>query len=665
MKKNIKPSFRTCFGICLSFLLILSLFSACSSSLSEEEKTDFVLPQGKSYLCVTTGLSSRTACPSSLPDSVVYALSISYESSGTTKYLGSESVQSSQAFISMQGTTADEKRFVFCSPDEEANYTLTLYAFSSGTTSFTKDAAFACGSAVIKLEKGQRVYSENVAITLYVIPKSSGNGKVVLDIALDSDIQTTIKSCKITVTKDGEADNSNYGFSMTSADSKYILTVNSATSGVYLVRMQFYADENTQTPQTEILVNSGIQEVSVYSGLETNRWVINGELKETLTLTKYNLTQLFIKGDDNTDTTSKDGKLYFYTSANSLDGITASDDNDGSLYYPFKTLQAAINKISVAETTAPKNINYTIYADGTFDSCDTSSDSSALCMIYSGTDCTIADCTVTIKGFSSGSGTSQTAAKMIGGVTFCSDEKITFENVNVAGTINLSGSSSSSATGAGVLSLKGSTTASNIAFGESVSAGSFFINAQELTHTTNVATIFNVTSWATDGTSKILTYGSNEDVSLSTCLKFTINGTTTDGKSLCLVPNTSTDPNENKKYGVLSLEGVLVNAILKAPDDYTLTLTQSGENLTAGTANQTVTVTAKKGDDDVSLSADDITYTIYHNNTQIQTLEKNDAGAGAIPTTLVAGTYMVKAVVKIGDYYYDAEKSITLKEVTE
>ena len=347
----------------ISSLFILFAFIACSNSLDDDGRNE---EDGKCSVCVNTGFPVRSAFPSDLSDDTVYGLVISYaSSSGKTKYLTQTSVSDSLGFISVETSDTSGIRFVFCTPTEDAKYTLTLYAFPSGTEDLNtakKADAFACGSSdPISLSAGQTSYSQNITIKLYIIEESSGKGSVSLNVLLDS--VPTIKSCNLIVTKGdvGDSTGNNYGFMAISIFTTLSINANDIPSGAYRLVMKFY-DENNQ----EIEVNSSVHEICVYSGLVTDTWYISGKkLGKTLSLERYDFSELYVKGENATSGT--DGKLSFYTTEIHKAGVpTASDSTGtGAMSYPFETLNAALKKIKTNSAEGAATKDFTIYVDGT------------------------------------------------------------------------------------------------------------------------------------------------------------------------------------------------------------------------------------------------------------------------------------------------------------
>lgn len=422
MKNLSRTSFKIFFTKILFALAVAFALTACTTSL-DESTTNTDVPDGKCAVSIQSDLYARAALPTALPSGTVYGLIISYTDEDSTKYLTSEKVSDTLSFI--EGTSEGEAtRFIFYVPPKTATYTFTLYAFTSGTTLSTasQSTAFAIGTKEVTLEQGQKV-CPNTQIELLPNTSIEGGGTGSVNLSISFGTITNIVASSITVTKDGTADsnNNNYGFTITLKNSSGTtldssssevastgtLSAENVNSGTYLVQMSFYS--NTEKT-SEVMTTSSVQYITVYTGLTTDCWYINGkklvETNETtgtvtpkaLTLSLYDFTELFVMGTDAGDDAT-DGKLTFYTSSNFTDGVpTASDTTgNGSFKKPFATVQKAVDTI-IANADKLTNKKYTIYLDGTFTGTDDDFSSSKECFVK------ISDAkgiTLTIKGLSS------------------------------------------------------------------------------------------------------------------------------------------------------------------------------------------------------------------------------------------------------------------------
>lgn len=219
------------------------------------------------------------------------------------------------------------------------------------------------------LSAGQKSLSSSLNIKLEP-QRSSGTGSVNLPLFFDSVLG--IVAAEVNVTKDGIADSSgnNYEFEISVSGSAPTLSAENAPAGTYLVIMKFY-----DSSSNEVAVNSAVQQVSVYSGMKTDCWFIDGKkhgataadgtfTPSALELTKYDFTELYVLGSA-AASGETDGKLVFYNEehfGNSIPTITNVNDGDGLMTNPFATVQKAVDKIAAANDTFKK---YTIYVDGT------------------------------------------------------------------------------------------------------------------------------------------------------------------------------------------------------------------------------------------------------------------------------------------------------------
>lgn|GEM_PF-6025316 len=477
MNKNIVKNW-TIFLI----LAVLLVLNSCSNFLSfEENKT---APQNEK--CIITvfsdfseseGLFSRAAFPNFvLPAETLYFAEISYTSDSSKKWLGEDSV--CETAVVIKNNYSDEIRFVFCVPKETSSYTLTLYACPKQTESqisAVKNSAFAQGSTTFTLSAGQKSLSSSLNIELKP-QETSGTGSVKLPLSFDSALG--IVAAKVNVTKDGVSDSSgnNYEFEISVSESAAMLSAENVPAGTYLAIMKFYKSTTDFSSVNEVAVNFAVQQISVYSGMTSDCWFVDGKKIGTtgadgvftpsaLELTKYDFTELYVLGSD-AASGEIDGKLVFYNEAHfgsSIPTITNVNGGDGSMTNPFATVQKAVDKIAAAGDTSKK---YTIYVDGTVtadSSDDFKSDELDKTFIYIKSSNKL---DLTIKGFSQDSkavlDANQKDGSLNGNVLTvnASNANITLENLTITG-------GSRSATGGGIyakgsLTLKKCTVTKNI-----------------------------------------------------------------------------------------------------------------------------------------------------------------------------------------------------------
>lgn len=367
---------NTIFGFVAAAVLI---FSGCINNVDTETGGNSNVPDGKCSLTVDSGFSARAAFPSSLAADMVYAAEISYSSSGAKKWLGADSLENSPAVLRNSPSASGEIRFVFCAPEESAEYTITVFACPAGTSvGFAADvenAAAASGQAEFSLKAGQKALETPVKVSLSLVTNKtvSGKGKVDLPISFDSALR--IVAAKVNVTKDGvsDSDENNYGFKIEVSGNSAKLSAENVSAGTYLAIMKFYNSTTDFSSSTEVAVNSAVQQVSVYPGMTTDCWFIDGKKHGTteadgtfkpaaLELTKYDFTELYVCGKDGDG--ESDGKRSFYVSSNFGSSVlnAIDTDGDGSMAKPFATVQKAVDTIAASVDTTKK---YTIYVDGT------------------------------------------------------------------------------------------------------------------------------------------------------------------------------------------------------------------------------------------------------------------------------------------------------------
>ena len=458
-------------------LAVLLVLNSCSNFLSfEENKTDKTAMQNNKCIITVSsdfseseGLFSRAAFPNFvLATETLYFAEISYTSASSKKWLGEDSV--CETAVVIKNNYSDEIRFVFCVPQETSLYTLTLYACPKQTESqisAVKNSAFAQGSTTFTLSAGQKSLSSSLNIELKP-QETSGTGSVKLPLSFDSALG--IVAAKVNVTKDGVSDSSgnNYEFEISVSESAAMLSAENVPAGTYLAIMKFYKSTTDFSSVNEVAVNFAVQQISVYSGMTSDCWFVDGKKIGTtgadgvftpsaLELTKYDFTELYVLGSD-AASGEIDGKLVFYNEAHfgsSIPTITNVNGGDGSMTNPFATVQKAVDKIAAAGDTSKK---YTIYVDGTVtaDSGDDFTTDSAIndkSFIYISSSNKL---DLTIKGFSQDSkavlDANQKDGSLNGNVLTvnASNANITLENLTITG-------GSRSATGGGIYA-KGSLT---------------------------------------------------------------------------------------------------------------------------------------------------------------------------------------------------------------
>lgn len=365
---------NTIFGFVAAAVLI---FSGCINNVDTETGGNSNVPDGKCSLTVDSGFSARAAFPSSLAADMVYAAEISYSSSGAKKWLGADSLENSPAVLRNSPSASGEIRFVFCAPEESAEYTITVFACPAGTSvgsaADVENAAAASGQAEFSLKAGQKALETPVKVSLSPVTNKTVSGKGKVDLPLSFDPALRIVAAKVNVTKDGVSDSgeNNYGFKIKVSGNSATLSAENASAGTYLAIMKFY-NSTAVSSSTEVAVNSAVQQVSVYPGMTTDCWFIDGKKHGTteadgtftpsaLELTKYDFTELYVCGTDGGG--ESDGKRSFYVSSNFCSSVPDGNDTyDGSMAKPFATVQKAVDTIAASGDTSKK---YTVYVDGT------------------------------------------------------------------------------------------------------------------------------------------------------------------------------------------------------------------------------------------------------------------------------------------------------------
>lgn len=437
---------NTIFGFVAAAVLI---FSGCINNVDTETGGNSNVPDGKCSLTVDSGFSARAAFPSSLAADMVYAAEISYSSSGAKKWLGADSLENSPAVLRNSPSASGEIRFVFCAPEESAEYTITVFACPAGTSVVSaadvENAAAASGQAEFSLKAGQKALETPVKVSLSPVTNKTVSGKGKVDLPVSFDSVLGILAAKVNVTKDGESDSSgnNYEFKMEVSGSGARLSAENVSAGTYLAIMKFYNSMTDFSSSAEVAVNSAVQQVSVYPGMTTDCWFIDGKKHGTteadgtfkpsaLELTKYDFTELYVCGKDGGG--ESDGKRCFYVSSNFGSSVlnAIDTDGDGSMAKPFATVQKAVETIAASGDTTKK---YTIYVDGTVEPyyADTPFTNGTFISII-GT--TPSNLDLTIKGLSAVSKAVLNAKQNTGNggrVLTSKDTSLTLENLKITG----------------------------------------------------------------------------------------------------------------------------------------------------------------------------------------------------------------------------------------
>lgn len=432
---------NTIFGFVAAAVLILS---GCINNVDTETGGNSNVPDGKCSLTVDSGFSARAAFPSSLAADMVYAAEISYSSSGAKKWLGADSLENSPAVLRNSPSASGEIRFVFCAPEESAEYTITVFACPAGTSvgsaADVENAAAASGQAEFSLEAGQKALETPVKVSLSLVTNKTVSGKGKVDLPISFDSALGIVAAEVNVTKDGVSDSggNNYGFKIKVSGNRATLSSETAPAGTYLAIMKFY-NSTAVSSSTEVAVNSAVQQVSVYPGMTTNCWFIDGKKHGTaaadgtfkpsaLELTKYDFTELYVCGTDGG--AESDGKRSFYVSSNFDSSVPDGNDTyDGSMAKPFATVQKAVDTIAASGDTSKK---YTIYVDGTVEA--PYDDFTNGTFISIGT--TASNLELTIKGLSADARAVLNARQKSsykGCVLTSEDTSLTLENLKITG----------------------------------------------------------------------------------------------------------------------------------------------------------------------------------------------------------------------------------------
>lgn len=254
--------------------------------------------------------------------------------------------KSASSSVPVSGEVLRGKSPSFTVKLSEGEWTLIADAFSdSGKTKKVLSGM----SAKFSLSSASPVKND---ISIILSPVNEGSGKVSLPMGWT--IDSGIRSVKITF-EDLNGITKTLGTNVTDKDFEGTLEFDSdIQSGSHTAKLEFYAEAGgvgTFRYSTHEVIN-------VFQNLTTDTWQGNApyftetggktEFKVTKELVDaFNLTTFYVKGEG---------------SSNLPSGKEASDTNTGTAFDPFKTVQAAVDKVVRLNDGAS---SYKIYVDGT------------------------------------------------------------------------------------------------------------------------------------------------------------------------------------------------------------------------------------------------------------------------------------------------------------
>lgn len=310
----------------------------------------------------TQSKNARTALPA-IPQSITYKVSAT---SGSSTVQG-EVNQSSKTFtIKLSSGTWTIKAEGFSAPSMEQNTKIL-----EGNTSIDLSA---------------NPVKNDISITLS--PVSSGNGTI--DLTVNFENTTGITSVEMILTKaDSSSPITINGSDLTGNQIK--LTNANIPAGVYDAVLNFKSSA-TGTAGTTELKYSAREVINVFSNLTTNTWQGSAVyFTKTDGKTEFKITKALV------DTFSR--KEFYVKGTDSTLPGTASDNNSGTYFDPFATVQKAVDIInSINDGTSA----YTIKVDGTLTQSSTGGNPDSFVNISS-----TKTLNLTIEGIKSGSNTSR------------------------------------------------------------------------------------------------------------------------------------------------------------------------------------------------------------------------------------------------------------------
>lgn len=276
----------------------------------------------------TQSKNARTAIPE-IPQLITYKVSATYGSSTVQGEVNGDSFT-----IKLSSGTWAIKAEGFSAPSMEPNTKIL-----EGSTSIDLSA---------------NPVKNDISITLS--PISSGSGTI--DLTVNFDSATGINSVEMILTKDGSNQQTIKGSGLTGNQIK--LTDTNIPIGVYdaVLNFKYSATGTTGTTGTEELKYQAHEVINVFPNLTTNTWQGSATYftKTPDGKTEFKITQALV------DNFSRK-EFYVKGTGSTLSG-TANNDNSGTYFDPFATIQQAVDTInSINDGTSA----YTIKVDGTFE----------------------------------------------------------------------------------------------------------------------------------------------------------------------------------------------------------------------------------------------------------------------------------------------------------
>lgn len=395
------------FSIGIIFILFISSCNLFNTISDNEYATIYISVNSKSTFL------TRAAIPV-LPDEIVYsfeAVSASYSSS-------------------VKNDTDSQPEGYFENPTEF------MLKLKPGIWDITATGSNTTNQAILTGSYEQLEVAANgeyhISIPVFFIKDSSKNGSCNLQIKTTG---TNIASLKITGTQNGTKTNLDGTYNVTTDTNGDKIINISTTSSVMATNhspvFTFYT--NTNGTGTIVTVIAG-ETINVRQNMTTDTWYKTGNT-------------LYLKYKDENNTDGKSGAADFILTQKIIDllensdiyvSANGSDDNDGSVWLPYKTLGAAINRVNELNNVnfdakhsdssiARKAFN--IYCDGTI----TQSTNIILNPDH--------DLNLTIKPKSNNSASINLGSNKIN-YTATKSNTISIENIELNGEIHLGGETS-------------------------------------------------------------------------------------------------------------------------------------------------------------------------------------------------------------------------------
>lgn len=190
--------------------------------------------------------------------------------------------------------------------------------------------------------------TESVMVhTFSPVPVTGGNGRIKLEMTVNSNITKVVASCSDENWIIGAGLEN---LEITPASSTATLDISSIASGVYEVTFKFYRADNSLAFLTD-------QKLNVVKNMETTKWISDetSVFSTSGSVTTFNVTEMVEEKFLNST-------IYVGVPPDAPLNVEALDTNSGGAYEPLETVQTALSKIALSGNFS---IDYRIFVSGT------------------------------------------------------------------------------------------------------------------------------------------------------------------------------------------------------------------------------------------------------------------------------------------------------------